>query len=154
MKIIRTVLISSKVGKHYRVESLQTEAFFKLFSRSSFGRGDTSLGLLLVLLSLVMIILVLKVVMPRVLKMMESLSVSKMKEKKIEFETWTKQTFYGCGKIFSFLKNLSLLLLGLSVAAVVQSSSILTCFLLPLAAREIISLNSAYFLTIGINIGI
>ena len=101
-----------------------------------------------------MIILVLKVVMPRVLKIMETISMSKMKEKKIEFKTWTKQTFHGCGKIFIFLKNLSMLLVGLSVAAVVQSSSILTCLLLPLAAREVISLESAYSLTIGINIGI
>ena len=51
------------------------------------------------------------------------------------------------------LKSLGLLVASVLCSALVQSSSIFTSFIVPLAANEIICLDSAYALTLGANIG-
>ena len=53
------------------------------------------------------------------------------------------------GELYGYL----LMLVGIMVSAVIQSSSAFTSMLVPLAANQIICLNCAYALTLGGNIG-
>ena len=125
-----------------------------VFFRSDIS-GDTELGVILVLLSLFILILIVKAVLPKVLMLMISLKsfIAKMKDKNTKVRSWTEDKISGSGRLYDLCQSVTLLLLGCLVAAVIQSSSILTSFLVPFAAREVISLDSAYVLTLGINIG-
>ena len=55
---------------------------------------------------------------------------------------------------FGELYGILLMLLGFFISAIIQSSSAFTSMLVPLAANQIICLDSAYALTLGGNMGI
>ena len=79
--------------------------------------------------------------------------ITKVTEHNNRVKAWIERNIHLNDKVYNFFQSLLLVLLGCLLAAVIQSSSILTCFLVPFAAKELISLNIAYNLTLGINIG-
>jgi len=118
------------------------------------GRGDTSLGVLLVILSLLILVVIVKFAMPRVLKLMPlEILVWKLKENNSKLKSWTKRKVPCSGRLYHCLQSSLLLLTGCWLAAVIQSSTILCSLLIPFVVKEVVSLDSAYALTLGVNIG-
>ena len=92
--------------------------------------------------------------MPQVLKLMPlEILVEKLKEKNSKVKTWIEKKTPCSVRLYNCLESSLLLLAGCLLAAVIQSSTILTSLLIPFVVKQVVSLESAYALTLGINIG-
>ena len=124
------------------------------FFRNAEGRGDTSLGVLLIILSLLILVVTLKFAMPKVLELMPlEILAENMKGRNSKAKTWLKNNSPCRGKLYNCVATSVLLLTGCLVAAIIQSSTILSCLLIPFVVKEFVSLDSAYALILGLNIG-
>ena len=125
-----------------------------LFSRNADGRGDISLGVLLIILSLLILVVTWKFAMPKVLKLMPlEILVEKMKGSNSKVKTWTKNKIPCSGRLYYCFESCVLLLIGFLMAAIIQSSTLLCSLLIPFVVKEFVSLDSAYALTLGFNVG-
>ena len=79
--------------------------------------------------------------------------VEQMKEKNFKFKTWTEKKIPCSVRLYKSFQSFLLLLTGCLLAAVIQSSTILTSLLIPFVVKQVVSLESAYALTLGVNIG-
>ena len=92
--------------------------------------------------------------MPQVLKLMPlEILVDKMVENNNKVKSWTEKKILCSARLYQSFQSSLLLLTGCWLAAVIQSSTILTSLLVPFVVKQVVSLESAYALTLGVNIG-
>ena len=108
------------------------------------GHSEWGLGIILLLVSTISIVVSIFLISKFFKSIMDMDNVEQRFEK-FQFNIGN----YKYGELYGIL----LMLLGLFISGIIQSSSAFTSMLVPLAANQIICLDSAYALTLGGNMG-
>lgn len=131
---ISTFLVGSSSMSFASPVKLATQPVITLFKGSIMGLGRGWAGTILVVLGMVMLV----VSLIYITKVMRSLLISRL-------ETFFHRTVGGSG--------LMGILMGLIITAVVQSSSVTTSLMVPMAATGVVTLRQVFPITLGANLG-